>query len=214
MKIYTYKSFPGTAKAVQRESAAAHRLGQHLEYLKRLRNYFGLYETDDPEEADYFFIPLLLIAFQFHKTVCDPWPFISKFPYLDEGRHILFASGDFGQRAKSQYESHAAGRAYPPTSISGSTSDLSFSRLSLLPILPSRILESCHIHWKKSRVWGLPTPIGLLKPPSRSCLQFQWSNGIPAASTKSHPWGQAIRPLRRNPCGVCRNFNGCGKAIW
>jgi hypothetical protein len=77
----------------------------------------------DPETADFFFVPLNLITFQFAagqlyrgaKVAAppDPYDIIGNLPHVAAGRHLLVATGDFGQRARSRYEFTGSGRAYP-----------------------------------------------------------------------------------------------------
>jgi hypothetical protein len=94
--------------------AQLNNLGQHLQYLEDYTAFFRRYETDDPAQADFFFVPLFLAGWQFANR--DPWDFIQRScPHLARGNHVLLASGDFGQRAETRHEmSEAANpqRAY------------------------------------------------------------------------------------------------------
>jgi hypothetical protein len=86
------------------------RLFQQHEYLEDFYDFFKQYETPDPEQADYFFIPWFLTGWQFANL--DPADFINLCPYLHKGKHILVATGDFGQRAETRHELKIPGRAY------------------------------------------------------------------------------------------------------
>jgi organic radical activating enzyme len=90
--------------------ARANRLTQHLEYLHETYAYFKNFETTNPEEADFFFVPLFMAGWQFANH--DPHEFIALCTHLSRGRHILLATGDFGQRAESIHEMKQKGRAY------------------------------------------------------------------------------------------------------
>jgi hypothetical protein len=96
-------------------------LRPHGRYLRDLTRFFQRFQTDDHAEADLFFPPVNLLFYQFvnvhrHRfSIQSPTPeaFRDSLVYLDRGRHALLATGDFGQRSRSRYESHAPGRAYP-----------------------------------------------------------------------------------------------------
>jgi hypothetical protein len=84
----------------------------HYDWFKDILTLFLQYETDNPDKADFFFIPIFILPFQFiSKLNIDKY--IDQCQFKNKGRHLLFASGDYGQRAKSFYESHHQGRAYP-----------------------------------------------------------------------------------------------------
>ena len=112
MKIFIYRQFLGSNflnyyEDLYKKGSFLH----HYGWFKDLLALFTMYETNDPDQADYFFIPILIIPFQFHHKPIDE--FIHQCQFLTRGKHILFASGDYGQRAQSVYESHHPGRAYP-----------------------------------------------------------------------------------------------------
>ena len=90
------------------------RLEPHLQYLHDIYEYFQKFETTDPEEADYFFIPLFVAGMQF--SGLDPAPLLQEHcKYLTRGKHILVSTGDVGQREESRHEmTHEANpiRAY------------------------------------------------------------------------------------------------------
>jgi len=59
-------------------------------------------DTTDPTEADFFFVPLNLVQFQFRNE--DPRKIISELRYLSKKKdHILVAAGDFSQRSKKNH---------------------------------------------------------------------------------------------------------------
>jgi hypothetical protein len=85
----------------------------HGQYLKNILKKISGIKTSDPNEADFYFVPINLIHFQFSKEHCDPESYLENLPFVCQGRHILLATGDFGQRVRSNYEYHGADRAYP-----------------------------------------------------------------------------------------------------
>lgn len=114
MKIFIYHNLIDNEaiREHNRKIAGIHNLGQHLQYLEDFYNHFRQFETTNPDEADYFFVPLFLTGWQFVNH--DPGDFIGQFcVHADKGRHLLVASGDFGQRAQSRYEMQSnPNRAY------------------------------------------------------------------------------------------------------
>jgi len=93
--------------------AELNRLYPHLQYLVDFYIFFKKYETKDPDEADFFFVPIFTAGLQFANV--DPELLINHCAYLHRGRHILVSTGDVGQRAESKYEmTHEANalRAY------------------------------------------------------------------------------------------------------
>ena len=93
--------------------AELNRLFPHLQYLVDFYNFFKRYETKNPEEANFFFVPLFIAGLQFANI--DPESLINQCQYLHKGRHILISTGDVGQRQESKYEmTHEANpnRAY------------------------------------------------------------------------------------------------------
>ena len=112
MRIFIYRQFfdhPVIARH-NAQLAAAHRLGQHVQYLQDVVDRFAAMETLDPDEADFFFVPLFLIGWHFANH--DPIEFIRLCEHLPRGRHLLLGTGDFGQRAASRHELVMKGRAY------------------------------------------------------------------------------------------------------
>lgn len=112
MKIFIYRQFIAHPVIAQHNAtlAAAHRLGQHVQYLHDVVECFEAFETTDPDEADFFFVPLFLIGWHFANH--DPVEFIKLCEHLPRGRHLLLGTGDFGQRAASRHELVMKGRAY------------------------------------------------------------------------------------------------------
>lgn len=110
-KIYIYKEFLNEPLfAFYEEVCRVHRLTHHLGWFRDLVALMLAHETTDPDEANAFFVPLFLLPFQFVNRPVDD--LLAHCVHLDRGAHLLFASGDFGQRRRSAYESHAPGRAY------------------------------------------------------------------------------------------------------
>ncbi len=72
------------------------------------RNSIG---TTDPSNADYFFVPLNLIQFQFRNE--DPKKVLKELKYFTgKKNHIIVATGDFSQRSKKNHFSHAYKKTY------------------------------------------------------------------------------------------------------
>lgn len=105
MKIFIYHDLIQNPN-IQRDNvyyAQRDRLIPHLQYLMDIYELFRKYETKNPEEADYFFVPLFITGLQFSNI--DPEYLIKeKCIHLDRGNHILVSTGDVGQRAESKHE--------------------------------------------------------------------------------------------------------------
>ena len=115
MRIFVYPRDPAVEALEGQVDLAAHR-----GYLRSLSRSLAAYACEDPAEADFFFVPLNLISFQFANVVAkpaaalpDPYDVIGRLAHLDRGRHLLLSTGDFGQRRRSPYEFAGPGRAYP-----------------------------------------------------------------------------------------------------
>lgn len=138
MQIYSYPLIPETSELEPDVFFKTHTV-----YLRDISRYFRRFSTQNPDHANYFFIPTDLINWQFSRSHPDPWFAIQKLPYLKKGKHILLATGDFGQRHQSPWESKAQHRAYPKTYswLNGrfhllaleSTSDLSPQDVAFFP---------------------------------------------------------------------------------
>jgi organic radical activating enzyme len=105
MRIYIYHDLiqSPSIQADNLHFVQRDKLAPHLQYLTDVYNLFKKYETTDPHEADYFFVPLFITGYQFSNI--DPVQLItSTCHYLDKGRHILVSTGDVGQRAESKHE--------------------------------------------------------------------------------------------------------------
>ena len=117
MKIFFYA--PDTLLRTvhsDRRRLRRHRLQPYLQYLAELERYLRRFATTDPDEADYFFVPISLVSFQFpgrKQSFADPWPYIGSLPYLGRKPHLIFAGGDFGQRRRGPFETDVAWRPYP-----------------------------------------------------------------------------------------------------
>lgn len=112
MKVFIYHQFIANPAIAEHNArlAAANRLGQHLQYLQDFYAWFRNVETTDPDEADFFFVPLFMAGWQFANH--DPVDFIGMCAHAGRGRHVLLSSGDVGQRGESRHELKHAGRAY------------------------------------------------------------------------------------------------------
>jgi len=115
MKIFIYHDLILSNEIWQRNLfyAELNRLYPHLQYLMDFYSFFKKYETKDPNEADFFFVPIFTAGLQFANV--DPELLINYCAYLHKGRHILVSTGDVGQREESKYEmTHEANslRAY------------------------------------------------------------------------------------------------------
>lgn len=92
---------------------AKHRLGQQYQYFLDIVEDLRVFGTEDPNDADYFFVPLFIAAWQFENTDPEQFRLVSSCSYLNRGRHLLVGTGDFGQRSQSKYEMQGlATRAY------------------------------------------------------------------------------------------------------
>ena len=77
-----------------------------------LYDFFRLYcRTYDPQDADYFFVPINLIQFQFRNE--NPEDILNYLKYFDPKscNHIIIALGDFSQHSKKNHY----GQAYQMT---------------------------------------------------------------------------------------------------
>ena len=112
MQVYIYRHLLNLKSIddFNRKSALQYNIHQHLEYLNDFIELFKGIETDNPNDADYFFIPLFILAFQFANH--DPLYLINSCNYLNSGRHLILSTGDFGQRKRSNTELNIPGRAY------------------------------------------------------------------------------------------------------
>lgn len=105
MKIFIYHELINNPNT-QRDNAyyaQRDRLIPHLQYLHDIYELFKKYETKNPDEADYFFVPLFITGLQWSNI--DPeYTINSACQYLNRGNHILVSTGDVGQRAESRHE--------------------------------------------------------------------------------------------------------------
>jgi len=89
-----------------------HELSLVSETYFSLYDFFRLYcRTYDPSEADYFFVPINIIQYQFRNE--NPDDLLKYLKFLDPNRndHLVVALGDFSQRSKKNH----AGLAYLET---------------------------------------------------------------------------------------------------
>ena len=73
-----------------------------------LFDFFRLYcRTYDPQNADYFFVPINLIQFQFRNV--NPEDILNSLKYYDPNycNHIIIALGDFSQHSRKNHYGHA-----------------------------------------------------------------------------------------------------------
>ncbi len=107
MKIFFYMELlhnPDIAKFTE-QAVNKHRLFQQYQYFNDIVEDLQVYATEDPNDADYFFIPLFIAAWQFENTDPEKSKLISaNCGFLSRGRHILVGTGDFGQRYQSKHE--------------------------------------------------------------------------------------------------------------
>lgn len=108
MKVFIY---PPPIRRIHLERARNVRV--HSRYRQLIETAFDRVRTWSPESADWFLLPINLIHWQFSNAFPDPREEIERLEFLDRGRHLVIATGDFGQRRKSVWESSAPGRAYP-----------------------------------------------------------------------------------------------------
>jgi hypothetical protein len=116
MKIFIYWSLlhdPQVA-SFNEQVVAKHRLAQQYQYFLDILEDLTVFSTDDPNDADYFFVPLFIAAWQFENTDPEQFKLISgACGFLSRGRHLLVGTGDFGQRYQSKYEMQGrTSRAY------------------------------------------------------------------------------------------------------
>jgi len=85
-----------------------HTLSLVSETYFALNDFFRLCcQTHDPHNADYFFVPLNIIQYQFRNE--NPAHVLKYLKYFDPVRndHLLVALGDFSQRSKKNHFGHA-----------------------------------------------------------------------------------------------------------
>ncbi len=105
MKIFIYHEFMHDPALGEFNSRAAqtHNLHPHLKYLSDFYELFRKFETTDPLEADYFFVPLFITGMQFMNF--DPREMLENHClHVYRGNHILVSTGDVGQREESRHE--------------------------------------------------------------------------------------------------------------
>jgi len=82
-----------------------HKLYQQYEYFIDILQRLNVLQVEDPNDADFFFVPLFLPSFQFENYDPERNEIISKYcKFINRGRHLLVGTGDFGQRSQSQTE--------------------------------------------------------------------------------------------------------------
>jgi len=163
MRIFIYPRDPALNGLERKVGLTAHDA-----YLRSLERHMARHVCSDPADADFFFVPLNLITFQFANVVADdgselpdPYDIIGRLPHLDRGRHLLVSTGDFGQRRRSPYEFAGPGRAYPELYTwldqrfhllaFESTADLWPGDLGLLPWVHQPLERRWHRRWAQPR---------------------------------------------------------------
>lgn len=115
--VFVYPQ-PRAAGRVHRRAG----LTAHLRYLDDFTRFYAERATGRADDADLFFVPISMISFQFlnvvrrrRSWVRDPdiGRLVEGLSHLGRAPHVLLSTGDFGQRARSPWESMAPHRAYP-----------------------------------------------------------------------------------------------------
>jgi hypothetical protein len=166
LKIYFYAP-DGLLRTIHgdRRRLRRHRLVPYRQYLAEIERFLRQFETRDPDEADYFFVPINLIFFQFPgrgQGFADPWTYIGGLPHLGRKPHLIFAAGDFGQRRRAAYETDVAWRPYPEIYpwlderfvllAFESTADLAPQDIALFPyVLPPKTPDGKFRAWLAQR---------------------------------------------------------------
>ncbi len=114
MKIFFYEQYltEPSINAFTIDSVNKHNLHQQFNYFNDIYQELKKYRTENPNDADYFFLPIFLAAFQFENK--DPFSlFDFNLKFIGRGRHLLVGTGDFGQRSQSLSEMQSLpSRAY------------------------------------------------------------------------------------------------------
>ncbi len=155
MKIFFYEQYltDASINAFTRDSINKHNLHQQFNYFKDIYQELQKYRTDNPNDADYFFLPIFLAAFQFENK--DPFSlFDFDLKFIGRGRHLLVGTGDFGQRSQSVSEMQSLpSRAYRDKYVwlddrfiiiaLESTKDLHANDLSFFPyVIDDQLLDN------------------------------------------------------------------------
>lgn len=116
MKVYFYRKILNNQEIEKfhQQAVKKHNLQQQYQYFIDIVEHLAAYETSNPNDADYFFVPLFIAGWQFENIDPDRFGIIKNHvKYLSRGRHILVGTGDFGQRyqSKSEMQGHPT-RAY------------------------------------------------------------------------------------------------------
>jgi len=113
MKIYIYRDIFNDFAAFHQEAydKNIHNLRAHLKWFNDLNETLVKYETKEPSKADYFYIPICTVIFEFLDI--DITSIIKRLEFISKGRHILFVSGDYSHRKKNSQESLSPSRKYP-----------------------------------------------------------------------------------------------------
>lgn len=107
MKIFFYNELLRNTDIANFDDKAIrkHKLPQLYCYFTDIIEKLAGYATDDPDEADFFFVPLFIASWQYENTDPEEFGLITDTcRFLERGRHILVATGDFGQRYQSKHD--------------------------------------------------------------------------------------------------------------
>jgi hypothetical protein len=175
-----------------------HRLAPYLSYFEDIRQSLWDFRTENPETADFFFVPINLISFQFadrERRFADPGPYIRSLQHLGRKPHLVFAAGDFGQRSRASYETTVSYRPYPEVYpwldhrfvllAFESTDSLDPQDIALFPYVldPLSLYERCLRYWIR------------LQCTERDLL-FSFSGGISYKElSPEHIRGQQLRKI-------------------
>jgi hypothetical protein len=105
MKIFIYEELllDQNIKLINDYFSKKFFLSQHLKYFQEIYSKLKQHQTFNPNEADYFLIPIFFIGWQFENL--DPFKILNiDSSQFHKGKHILISTGDFGQRVKESYE--------------------------------------------------------------------------------------------------------------
>lgn len=190
MKIFVHSIHPERWRVERRRPIRAHR-----EFRRQVEGRLRRYATRSLDDADWALLPINLIHWQFNRRRPDPGEWILRLPGIDRGRTLVLATGDYGQRRRSQWENHAWNRPYPKQYgwlderftliVLESTSELFPGDLAFLPFQPNpsrlgRLLGRRGVEWADGPRDLLYCFSGVISYPELA---------------ESHVRGGALRPL-------------------
>lgn len=100
IKVYIYRQFITKEIDIQNQQMAmSYKLIPHLQYLVHFFEKLSKFETSDPDEADYFFVPIFIAGWMFRND--DPGGVIKEHcNHLDRGNHLMISTADVPHRAE------------------------------------------------------------------------------------------------------------------